>query len=170
MDNFLIISGKILINAIKGVIHHLYKGGGNFIINTVKILDFAFDDLPDADIAGYICTQLENVGRTKVKVIEAEYIPEDGTAGIAPSEQEYINVASLRLDVVVSALFRISRGKAAGLIEGERVMVNWVLRTNAAKPVSPGDMVTLRGYGRAKVIEVAGTTKKDRLRLAVVRA
>jgi len=74
------------------------------------------------------------------------------------------------LDVVIAALFHLSRGKAAVLIGAEKVFLNWSPCADGGRQVKPGDMVTLRGYGRARVGDIIGTTKKDRLRLMVFRA
>ena len=120
------------------------------------------------DIADYICDQLEKVGRVPVKV-KRVYEKDENFIKVMEVE-EYLNVASHRLDVIVAALFRLSRGQVSALIKAEKVFVNWSPCMDGGKQVKPGDMVTLRGYGRARVGEVVGTTKKDRLRLIVFRA
>jgi len=119
------------------------------------------------DIADYICDQLEKVGRVPVKV-ERVF---DGNEDVIKVEEveALLNVASLRLDVVVAALFQLSRGQVSALVKAEKVLVNWSPCTDGGKQVKEGDTVTLRGYGRARVGEVIGTTKKDRLRLMVSR-
>ena len=120
------------------------------------------------DIADYICSQLEKIGRVPVKV---KTISEKMEDIIRPQEVEgQLNVASLRLDVVVAALFKLSRGQASALIGAEKVFINWSPCTDGGKQIKAGDMITLRGQGRARVGEILGTTKKDRLRLAVFRA
>jgi len=119
------------------------------------------------DIADYICEQLEKVGRVPVKVQRVHDSDEDIIK--AQEAEEQVNVASLRLDVVVAALFRLSRGQVSALVKAEKVFVNWSPCTDGSKQVKAGDMVTLRGYGRARVGEVIGATKKERLRLMVFR-
>lgn len=115
------------------------------------------------DIAGYVCGQLEKVGRVPVSVeVSAE-------AGIERAEEVEVslNVASLRLDVMVAALFRLSRGKAAAYIRAEKVFLNWGICADGGKQLKEGDMVSLRGFGRGQVGEVLGSTKKGRLRVGV---
>ena len=116
------------------------------------------------DIAGYICGQLEKVGKVPVKVQET--FEEDNVT--APTTESQINIASLRLDVTAAAIFRLSRGKTADLISAEKVFVNWTPCTDKGKQIKPGDMVTVRGYGRVQIGEVLGNTKKGRLRVQVV--
>jgi len=115
------------------------------------------------ELSGYICGQLEKVGRVSVKV---EKVLLAQSANVEKQEK-MINVASLRVDAVVSAIFKLSRGRASDLIAGEKVLVNWSIVKDGSKLIKPGDMLTLRGHGRAQIGEVAGTTKKDRLRLTV---
>ena len=119
------------------------------------------------DISEYLCEQLDQVGRTPVTV----RILNEDEPGLAKAEEVegQLNLASMRLDVVVAAAFNMSRGKVVPLIRGEKVFVNWMPCVDTSKQVKPGDMITLRGYGRVRIGEVRGKTKKDRLRVAVFR-
>ncbi len=117
----------------------------------------------DSDIADYIVSNLERVSHTKVnaKIIE-DFAP-------VPSEIKVkkITVASLRIDAVLSGALNISRGKVADLIKGEKSFVNWKQVTSVSDNIKDGDVVTLRGFGRIKVAEILGKTKKDRFLLSV---
>ena len=112
----------------------------------------------DEDIADYIVSNLERVSHTKVnaKIIDHfESAPSEGNA-------KKITVASLRIDAVLSGALNISRGKVSDLIKGEKAFVNWKQITSVSENIKDGDMITLRGFGRVKVIETLGKTKKDR--------
>lgn len=111
------------------------------------------------EISGYIIANLERVGAAKVKV---EAGAPDEVSEPAGSELR-LTVASLRLDAVISAAFRLSRSKAAGLIAGEKVFVNWAMTDSTSKLLAENDMITVRGLGRVRVMEIGGRTKKDRL-------
>ena len=76
-------------------------------------------------------------------------------------------VSSLRLDVVIAALTNISRQKAASLIHGEKVKVNWTVRDQPAFELQESDMLSVRGSGRFKVIAIEGRTRKDKIRLII---
>jgi len=70
--------------------------------------------------------------------------------------------ASLRLDAVASAGWRVSRGKMAESIEAGDVRLNW--RSEGVKTstvVKSGDVISIRGRGRLTVGEVS-MTKKER--------
>lgn len=117
----------------------------------------------DSDIADYIVFNLEKVKRTKVSCNVLEnYKPSSATM-----VEKKFTVASLRLDAVLSHSFNISRGKAAELIKGEKAYLNWKNEVSTSKTVAENDIITLRGYGRIKIIEVIGTTKKDRILLNI---
>ena len=78
-------------------------------------------------------------------------------------------VATVRLDAVASTGFRLSRGKAAALIESGKVQVNWRECVKPDKPLSAGDTVTARGLGKFRLKEVGVPTKKGRIPIVVER-
>ncbi|MCL1988399.1 MAG: YlmH/Sll1252 family protein [Firmicutes bacterium] len=116
-----------------------------------------------SDISDYICTQLNKVGNTTVTA----KISQTATLIKATEKILQVNVASMRLDVVLSAIFKLSRKEVSALILAEKAFVNWIPCKSQTKTVNIGDILTLRGYGRAKIGDILGTTKKDRLRLEV---
>lgn len=117
----------------------------------------------DEDIADYISFNLDKVKRTKVNCsVITDYMPP-----VAEMSEKKFTVSSLRLDAIVSHAFNISRGKAADYIKSEKVFVNWKNEISVSKPIAENDVITLRGYGRIKVLEILGTTKKDRILLNI---
>ena len=113
-----------------------------------------------ADMADYLTGALDKVARLRVM------------ADICPPEELYVfqidrprtrlTVASLRLDAVASAVFNLSRGQVMELIQSGKALVNWT-EARAITQIAAGDMITLRGVGRAKIVEVLGETKKERM-------
>jgi len=86
-----------------------------------------------------------------------------------PKRQEMTTVeASMRLDAIASAGFRVSRSKMVQMIETKDVRVNWKEVTQASHTVKPGDLIAIRGKGRLEVKDVA-MTKKERYRVQMVR-
>lgn len=69
--------------------------------------------------------------------------------------------ASLRLDAIASAGFRMSRAKMADMIEGGDVRVNWKAGVKTSALVKSGDVISVRGKGRVTVGEIS-VTKKER--------
>ena len=78
-------------------------------------------------------------------------------------------VSSLRLDAVAAAAFSVSRGKAAELIAAGRVNVDHVPCLKPDKPVAEGAVLTARGFGKAKLKEVGGLSKKGRTGITIER-
>ena len=114
------------------------------------------------EVAGFITENLREVGRTSVSVSAGA--PLNGVE--ATGTQKRITAASLRADAVVSEAFHLSRGKAAALIEAEKVFVNWAV-AKKTQQLSQGDIVTIRGMGRARIDEICGATKKDRVAIVI---
>ena len=63
----------------------------------------------------------------------------------------------------------MARGKIQDLIEGEKVFVNFMTQSSPSKNVSENDMISVRGFGRVKVLSVNGRTKKDRISITVLK-
>ncbi len=74
-------------------------------------------------------------------------------------------VSSLRLDAVMSQIFNLSRTKVRPYIEKGLVKVNFKLVDQPALLLVEGDQLSVRGFGRTKLIEIEGKTKKDKYRL-----
>jgi len=113
----------------------------------------------------YIRFTWTEVGKTSI------YLEEVEKAHYLSNQDEWqmaLNiVSSLRLDVVVSSMLNISRTNAAKLIKGERVKVNWKKEPNVASELQSMDMISIRGYGRFKVFDIEGRTRKDKIRLNI---
>jgi RNA-binding protein YlmH len=61
------------------------------------------------------------------------------------------------------AAFGLSRAKAAELITAGRVSVNHQLCEQPAKELGEGSLLSVRGMGRAKLLEVGSVSKKGRI-------
>ncbi len=90
---------------------------------------------------------------------------------VPPARADTIRTAeaSLRLDAVASAGFRLSRSKMADAIDGGDVRLNWRsegVKTSTA--VKTGDVISMRGKGRLTVGEIA-VTKKERFSIELHR-
>ena len=118
------------------------------------------------EIAPYITAVLEQVSRTAVVAEEingAEAIPKRQT------EIKRMTAASLRLDAVAGEVFNLSRAKVQALIGAEKATVNWNTVTSSSHLLKEGDLVSVRGFGRFRVGEIGGKTRKDRVSLEIER-
>lgn len=111
-------------------------------------------------IAGFICDNLTKIGRFGVKCQKVSLsdirVPEpvfDVVSG---------TVASLRADTVLSLAFGISRTKAAELIRDGKFSLDHVEETSPSREICEGALLSLRGYGRARLAGIGGMSKKGR--------
>lgn len=72
-------------------------------------------------------------------------------------------LSSLRLDLLISSTYNISRKDSMDIIKRGLVKVNWEPTDKAAREVSEGDVVSVRGYGRFILYSLEGTSKKGRI-------
>ncbi|MBR5157882.1 MAG: RNA-binding protein [Clostridia bacterium] len=116
-------------------------------------------------IADFIRMNLTRVGRVNVTVQEAEL----SSLNIAPKQTKEFSgtVASLRLDAVLGFAIGKSRAKTQDLISAGQVQLNWTACENPSESVAEGDMLSVRGMGRMKVISAGGETKKGRIRIVI---
>lgn len=128
---------------------------GDIIIQDDKAVAFV-----NKDISEYIYNNLERVSSAKVSINNSD-IKKFVNSTVERKECK-ITVASLRVDAVLSTAFNLSRSKASDFISSEKVFINWNIVYSSSKQVTQGDIVTIRGVGRIKILEVLGKTKKNR--------
>ncbi len=73
-----------------------------------------------------------------------------------------VNVASLRLDAVLSAAFSLPRAKALDCIVSGSVFVNHSVCLQPAKALEAGWLVSVRGKGRFRLLAEEGLSRKGR--------
>lgn len=76
-------------------------------------------------------------------------------------------VSSLRLDAVVSAFTKKSRGVSAELIKKGFVNLNYCTQTDVSKNVCDGDIISAKGFGKAIVCTDNSLTKKGRINITL---
>ena len=130
----------------------------------IQIADQEVQFAVTAELEDYIIANFTAVGKAKISVTEitdkSEYIT--STDLWVETTQ---TVSSMRLDVIISALLNFSRQKAVSLIRSDKVRVNWASESNAAAELFEEDVLSIRGFGRFKIIAIEGRTRKDKIRL-----
>lgn len=74
-----------------------------------------------------------------------------------------LNVISERLDAVTAAFTGLSRGQADKLFAAEKVFVNGRNVTDRSSKLKEGDILSVRGFGKAVYDGIEHETKKNRL-------
>ncbi len=135
---------------------------GDILVSEEKSFIFLKPDLLE-----YVMQNLTKVGRTGILL---RHCPISDAELPLPSGKEIQGtVASLRLDSVLSVGAGISRSKAAELIHGGLVTVNWETIQEVSADVKENDVLSARGYGRMKLSRVGGLTRKKRYGITVIR-
>lgn len=137
------------------------------VTGDILVRDDGADIIIMPEIADFLLEEYRQVGRTAVKVstapIDKLIIPDVRTEIIKDT------VPSLRLDTVASSAFRLSRAKTAEAIRAGIVSVNHIecLKTDAR--LEEGDILVLKGKGKAILREVGGESKKNRIWIKIER-
>ena len=116
-----------------------------------------------AKTAAYLIEELRKAGRDTVHAAYCRL-----AAGFVP-RQQYLpiqgTVASPRADGVVRVLCSVSREDAAELIRQGLVEINYAPVTKADAGVEPGDILSVRGYGKFRIDEIGRPTGRGRIHL-----
>ena len=104
---------------------------------------------------------LDKVGRYGVKTQKTELC--DIAAPERKVKQVTFSVKSVRFDAVVAGLFNLSRTSAAGFIAAGDASLNYEQCLRLDAPVHEGDIISLRGAGKAKFLGAGGTSRKGRV-------
>ncbi len=136
-------------------------------VGDILVGDGFCDFFVTEEIAPYLLESLESAGRVSLKLsrisLQDVVIPEQRFSEIKDT------VASLRLDSILSAGFRISRSTAGEAITADKVMVDGLICKKPDKAVAEGAKLSIRGMGKIKLAHVGGTTKKGRIPVVIHR-
>lgn len=117
------------------------------------------------EIADYLNIHLRQVHRLNVLT---DLLPLSELKPVQVKLEEIsLTVASMRLDGIASDVYRVSRSKIVDPIRAGRCRVNWKPEEDPSEPLKEGDVVSFKGLGRFKVLEVDGVTKKGRIRVKI---
>lgn len=120
-----------------------------------------------AEIAPYLLQNFTGAGRTKVHLHKIDLqdvaVPEPETREIRDT------VASIRLDSVIAAGFRISRSAATQYITAGKVAIDGLPCEKPDKTPYEGAKISVRGLGKIRLRTINGQTKKGRISLMIDR-
>ena len=125
------------------------------------------DFFVSAEIAPYILQNFSSAGRTRLHLTQ---VPLNQAAVQEPEVKELRDtLASLRLDSVISAGFRIGRSQAAQFISAGKAAIDGLPCEKPDKTVTEGTKRSVRGLGKIKLQTVGGQTKKGRISVIIHR-
>ncbi len=119
------------------------------------------------EIAPYLLQNFTSAGRIRLHL---EEVPLDQVQVSEPEVREVRDtLASLRLDSVISAGFRVGRSQAAQFVTSGRTAIDGLPCEKPDKPVEEGARISVRGLGKIRLKKVNGQTKKGRISVAIER-
>jgi RNA-binding protein YlmH len=119
------------------------------------------------EIAPYLLQNFNSAGRTRLKLqaisLEEVKVPQPEVKEIKDT------LASLRLDSVISAGFRIGRSQATQYVTAGKAAINGLPCEKPDKAVEEGSTISVRGLGKLQLRTVGGQTKKGRMSVVIDR-
>lgn len=125
----------------------LIKESFTTVVTQAEILEFFMYNLKSI---GKESVNLEEIDLSEIEKVEEEFIDKN------------LTISSLRLDSLISSICNISRSKSAILIGQDKVKVNWKPINNISYEIKEGDVLSIRKFGRIKLVECMGKSKKDK--------
>ena len=112
------------------------------------------------EVVEFIKLNLTKVGKIGVVIEEVEFdkvkMPE------LKLEEVKFSVQSLRLDSVASGIFNESREKMNLNIRDGIVMLNYLVCQNPSQSIKEGDIISIKGFGKAVILEIGGLTRRGK--------
>ena len=108
---------------------------------------------------------IRKIGRLPVSLEERPFT--DRIISKIDFREREILVSSFRLDALLSSALKLSRNQTSQLIEKKSVQVNYHLVEKSDYQVAVGDLISVRKFGRLKVVKDNGQTKKDKIKLSI---
>lgn len=142
-------------------------GIGRETVGDILVDKGSCDFFVTAEIAPYLLQSFSGAGRAKLRLcaipLSQVHIPAAEVRVIKDT------LASLRLDSVIAAGFRVSRGVAGQYIAAGRAAIDGLPWEKADRPVAQGQTISVRGLGKISLETVGGQTKKGRISVTIHR-
>jgi len=132
---------------------------GDILVDETKAYLFCESKMED-----FITQSLTRVRHTSVMVIKVDKIPDIESK--KPKEMT-IQIASERIDGVVSKVYHLSRGDSAELFTSQKVFLNGRLMENYSHQLKAGDVISVRGFGRFTYRGAGSISKKGKINASV---
>lgn len=131
---------------------------GDIIVRDGEAYIFCTDKM-----AHFISTSLTKIGNTDVSC-DVTAPPEGPVRSV---KEMRIQVTSPRLDAIVAHLFKLSRGDAQTLFRQGKIMVDDSVCERPDYMLKEGQVISVRGFGRARYLGVESMSKKGKNNLLI---
>ena len=134
---------------------------GDIIVTGKKAYLFCLNRISDFIIENLISVKHTSVSVRRAEADEIKEIPKGF------EKEKLIQVPSERVDAVIAKVYNMSRSAALEYFAQKKVFVNGKQTENTSLSLKQDDIVTVRGFGRFKLAEVVGTSRKGKLNIKV---
>lgn len=119
----------------------------------------------EKSMVSYFETNVSKIAKVPVRLQEVSF--DQKIEHLEKGQEQLYLVSSLRLDKVIAAVHKLPRQTSQKLIQSQKVKVNHKLTTKATETVLVNDLLSVRGYGRCRIISDNGITSKGKYKLVV---
>lgn len=122
----------------------------------------------NSNIGDFICENLTKIRHTNVKCSILSL--DENLSELKPVlENMKVIVASPRFDAIVAGVTKTSRNEAVNLFKSGKVTLNGLACEKNSMSLKPGDIFSVRGYGKFQYIDAGGETRKGRVYVNLAR-
>ncbi|MGM9925297.1 MAG: RNA-binding protein [Bacillus sp. (in: firmicutes)] len=129
----------------------------------VLLNDKATQIIVAGDISDYVIANVTKIGHAGVTIAPKSF--QEAIMVDQIWQESIMTSSSMRLDSLFSSMANISRKKAQDYIAGGKVKVNHKLIEANDYDCREGDIVSVRGFGRCRILSIEGKTKKEKWRI-----
>ena len=136
-----------------GIEDHLF---GDIVIYNNHYYFYTFDNM-----RFFFENELTKIRNANVELIEQ---PLEILNDYQPNFQELTIInSSLRIDSVIAKVIQTNRDTVKDLIKDKKIILNYEILTQNEKKLNIGDIFSIRKYGKYRLKEIVGNTKKENL-------
>ena len=134
-------------------------------IGDIIVRENGFDVLTNTAIDDYLL--MADLTLRHVPMRAKRLALEEWPPPVRQLEEQVVQVTQLRLDAVIAKVFNLSRSQAAEYIRSGLVQLDHQVVLDGSRRYAEGQVLTVRGKGKCRVEEVAGLSKKGKIKLRI---
>lgn len=115
-------------------------------------------------IAPYI---LENFVQARHTTLCCEIVSTPPEGALFRTEKRVVQLSSERIDALIAHVYRLSRSDAQALFPTGKIFVDGRLCENTGYTPKPGEIISVRGFGRMRYTGTESLSKKGKCNVAV---
>ena len=131
------------------------------VIGDIFVHETGADIVVLREILSFLLTNYNKAGRKSLELAEID--PSLLISGQSAGVEVRQTLSSLRLDCVVSGLWKLSRTASEEAIESGKVLLNGLECKKCDRLIKEGDKLNIRGKGKCVFLSQSGTSRKGKI-------